>query len=125
MENLSKADKFLFNLIFVLGALIVIGNLLDMVTTYFALQHNYTFEANPAMSYVIKNFGWIPFILIKGFFCLLFFPYKYAPLVWLARFSLNIPNNYIKQFNIGVVLTSHIVSILWFWSLAIANFHYI
>ena len=129
MENLSKADKFLFNLMFILGALVVIGNLLDMATTYFALQLPHTSEANPAMAYVIRNWGWVPFFLIKSFFCVLFFPIKYSPLIWVVDYSLRMQNNVIsnavKQINVGAALTSYILTSIWFWYLGITNFFYL
>ena len=125
VKELNKADRFLFDLVFVLGVIIIVGNLLDMSTTYFALQRPHTFEENPKMEYIILKWGWIPFFFIKGLFCLVFLPIKYSPINWVLRFSIRSPHYYIKQFNIGVILTSHIVSIAWFWYLGITNLRHI
>ncbi len=121
----SMADRFLFEVVLVLGIIVIIGNLLDMATTYFALQKPHTLEKNPVMGYVILKWGWIPFFLIKGIFCFIFMPIKYSPINWVLRFSIKSPHYYTKQFNIGIILTSHIVSIAWFWYLGITNLAYI
>ncbi|MEK6983989.1 MAG: DUF5658 family protein [Nanoarchaeota archaeon] len=121
VKELGKADMFLFDLVFFLGTIVIIGNLLDMATTYFALQQLYTYEENPVMKFVITECGWASFFLIKGVFCLVFFPIRYSPINWVLRFSIRSPYYYIKQFNIGVILTLHIVFIAWFWYLGITN----
>ena len=117
----SKANKFLYKILFILGTIVIIGNLGDMVTTYFALHVPHTYEANPYMAHIIGNFGWIPFIFIKGLFCFFFFPIRFSPLYWVVGFSLK-QGNFVRQFNVGIIIASFILSCFWFWNLTITNF---
>ena len=72
MKTIILTKILIISLIFAL-----IGNTLDLITTYVALNKNGNYEQNPTMSYVIKNWGWFSFFLIKLLVNYLFLPLKY------------------------------------------------
>jgi len=48
-------NKIIFRILFLLSVIVIIGNYLDAITTYFALKKDGTYETNKAMDYVIKK----------------------------------------------------------------------
>ena len=112
-------NKFILKLILILSITGIISNVLDAGTTYFALQKDGTYEGNPLMKYIIDNFGFPLFFIVKLAFIYIIFPNKYCPLYYYIKIIKN------RTFSLTVMLILYLFLNLWFWKLGVGNLGYI
>ena len=121
-----KMDKVILKILFLLSVIVLIGNYLDAITTYFALQKDKNHETNNAMDYAIENFGWvsffvIKFVLVSWFLLPLKYCVMYIPVTYLKK---NI-NFQIKIFIIAVIAIAYLYLGYNFWAVSINNLGFI
>lgn len=100
---------------------ILIGNTLDLITTYIALHKNGTYEENPKMYYVIKNWGWSSFFVIKLLVDYLSLPLKCNPLyATIQKYAVN--HDYKgKRFWLMLLIIAFLYVGYIFWSVSFSN----
>lgn len=119
-------DKTILKIIVLLSVIVLIGNYLDAITTYFALQKDKNYETNKAMNYVIKNFGWTIFFIIKfGIVSWFFLPLKYCFMNTPIKFLKQKINFQIKILIIAIVGISYLYMGYNFWVVSISNLKFI
>lgn len=109
----------------ILGIIAILGNLLDMGTTFIALQNPDNREANVIMDFVIKELGWLSFFLIKIGFCFFFLPFRYSLINWALAYTFKTQYAWVKKTNIALLAAVHFSTIYWFWYLGLTNLTHI
>ena len=117
--------KFIFKLILILSIAGILGNIFDAGTTYFALQKDGTYESNLLMRYIIDNFGYASFFIVKLAFVYLIFPYKYCPLYSYISYITKSKKIKNKIIHITIMVIVYVFLTLWFWKLALGNLRHI
>lgn len=116
----------IFKFLFLLSIIVLIGNYLDAITTYYAIKYGNAREENYSMRYIIKNFGWGVFFIIKFVVATYFFlPVKYC--------LMNYPIKYLKRkirittkiVIIVIVILVYLYLSFKFWSVFFNNLKYI
>ena len=122
----TKMDKVIFKMLFLLYVIVLIGNYLDAITTYFALQKDKTYETNTKMDYVIKHFGWSGFFLLKFILLTyLFLPLKYCPLPLSINFLRKRIPVILNVIVIFIIIIAYVVIAYYYWVHSFNNLKFI
>ena len=117
-------DKYfrLYKIIFILGIIVILGNLFDALATYISLTNINNYEANFLPKYILVQYGWVTFFLIKIILItVVFLQVKYSPLYFFLNFITRIRNTRLKNFYFILTIILELLSATYFWSLVILN----
>ena len=117
-------DKYtkLYKIIFILGLIVIIGNIFDALTTYISLTNPNNYEANFLQKYIITQYRWITFLLVKLILItIVFLQVKYSPLHFFLNSLTRLKNTKLKNFYFMLIIIVEVASATYFWSLVIIN----
>lgn len=119
-----KNKELIFKIILILTIVLILANLFDAITTYFALQKEGLHEGRAVMKFLLEKLGFWAYI-IKISASYFFLPFRYCPMHYPINNAFKSKHPSTRIFTITLVIGLYLFLIWYFLRIGLENLMFI